>query len=84
MEWIKISDQEPPKDTCVLVYAYVGYNYDLKRAIKRELKIYIAQFCKPFSYEFEWRIDCDCSGYEVDRQFIEPIYWMPLPKEPKI
>ncbi len=79
-KWIKISDQEPPKETSVLVYTYIGYEFEKNR----KEKIYIARLFERFKDEYIWRIDCDCSGYECDPQFIEPIYWMPLPEEPKL
>ena len=79
-DWINFNDRPPPAGETVLMYAFVGHDHFGN--YYRKKKIYTAYY-DPHNLGYgEIVVDCDCSGYEHDREYLEPICWMPLPGAP--
>jgi hypothetical protein len=89
-EWVKCSERLPPLKQTVLVTAKEGsYFPEVHGKDERKLNLYVGFFfddhadfvsLKP---KIIFEVECGCSGYEFDRAYLEPIYWMPLPKPPE-
>ena len=79
MEWTSINDKEPEKDRPFLGYVLVGYYfYGMKEDRSKEINTCIWNDSNKRFEEY-----CNCSGYERDQEYIEVLYWMPLPPPPK-
>jgi len=77
MEWISVKDSLPELYQTVIVCVLRGHSWEENR----KLKIYTAYYGN--DYLEKWQVDCDCTGNEVDKEIIDPIFWMPLPDLPK-
>jgi hypothetical protein len=76
-QWIKCTDDAPPKDKSFLGYVLMGYPHPGPKDYRLRVMI-----------TCEWDGDrfvenCHCSGYERDREFMEITHWMSLPVPPE-
>ena len=78
MEWISVKDKEAPKDKPFLGYVKVGWYFQGKDDRILEIHTCIWDDFHNRFYEY-----CNCSGCEIDQEYIEVMYWMPLPSLPK-
>jgi hypothetical protein len=79
MNWIKCSEELPPKDKPFLGYVKVGFHCeDLF-----DTRFYDIQTCRWDVLSERFYEDCNCSGNERDQEYIEVIEWMPRPLPPE-
>lgn len=70
----------------VLITAKAGYEWDNERPIKMYVGYFddANRFFKNSKPEVKFFVDCGCSGPEFDKENLEVLYWMPLPKLPEV
>ncbi len=92
MDWIKLAEKSPPLKQSVLVLAKAGFYWPEVHGKKddRALGMYVGylyddcEFIKNVKIPTrEFMVECGCSGCEYDRERLEVVYWMPLPKLPE-
>lgn len=75
-EWVKCEDQWPPHNKEFIAYVLVGFHCDgIIDARKLQILTCVWDGCKYIE-------NCNCNGYEHERDYIEITHWMPLPMRP--
>jgi hypothetical protein len=79
--WINCKDRLPAIELEVLIFGKVGYNHFKKD--DRKWKMFVGYLnSHAYGEHGTWRLECECSGYDFDREVFEAFYWMPLPEPP--
>jgi hypothetical protein len=81
-KWISIEEQDAPKKGSFLAYLWEGMDY-AKIFGGKERRVRKVSTCIWDDFNERFIADCNCSGYEIDREYIEVTQWMPLPKPPE-
>ena len=83
MKWISVKDRLPELEKIILAYVKVGMAHNYKGWNDTRPKAMITGFLSKGYYEnISFYTNCECSGYERDREEFELIAWMELPKGP--